>query len=256
LATDGVELQYNLHDRADRTEPKRSSRNRQCLVSLLRKLKEVIDSPFLHGNSILDYGCGDRPYESLFATKYKNYVAADIAGNSKANIVIKASGQIPADDETFDCVLSSQVLEHVVDPQTYLGEAYRVLKQGGTLIVSTHGIWPYHPDPTDFWRWTIDGIQREIRRAGFEVLMVKGVFGLESTALQLWQDATFERLPRLIQPLYTWIFQSVIGFIESRHPDKTSDNASVYIVLARRPTRVSVEVLPNRPLRTADYDQN
>jgi SAM-dependent methyltransferase len=209
---------------------------------LLKKLKEVIDSPFLHGDSILDYGCGDRPYESLFAAKFKNYVAADIAGNPKANFVIGANGQIPTDDETFDCVFSSQVLEHVVEPQLYLREAHRVLKQDGTLIVSTHGIWPYHPDPTDFWRWTIDGLQREVGRAGFEILMVKGIFGLESTALQLWQDATFERLPRFMQPLYTWFFQTAIGFIESRRGDKTSDNASVYIVLARRQMSPSAEV--------------
>jgi len=208
---------------------------------LLRKLKEVIDSPFLQGDSILDYGCGNRPYESLFAAKYKNYIAADIAGNPKADLVIGTNGQIPTGDETFDCVFSSQVLEHVLDPQVYLREAHRVLKEEGTLIVSTHGIWPYHPDPTDYWRWTIDGLQREIRRAGFEILMVRGVFGLESTALQLWQDATFERLPKFIQPLYTWFFQTTIGLIERRHPDKTSDNASVYIVLARRQAQASAE---------------
>jgi len=239
---DRAELRYIPGGRGDRTKPAKWSRTHQCLVSLLRKLKEVVDSPFLHGDSILDYGCGDRPYESLFAAKYKNYVAADIPGNSKANLVIGANGQIPAADETFDCVFSSQVLEHVREPQMYLREAHRVLKQEGNLIVSTHGIWPYHPDPTDFWRWTIDGLQREIHRAGFEILMVKGVFGLESTALQLWQDATFERLPRFVQPLYTWFFQMAIGLIESRHPDKTSNNASVYIVLARRQTRASADL--------------
>ena len=241
MATDRTDLQYTPGDRGDRTKPRASSRNHQNLVYILRKLKEVADSPFLHGDSILDYGCGNRPYEFLFATKYKKYVAADIAGHPKANLLIGPNGQLPTGDETFDCVFSSQVLEHVVDPQVYLREAHRVLNQEGTLILSTHGIWPYHPDPTDFWRWTIDGLQLEIRRAGFEILMVKSIFGLESTALQLWQDATFERLPRFLQPLYTWFFQTAIGLIERRHPDKTSDNASVYIVLARRRTLASAE---------------
>jgi len=244
LATDRAELQYILEGRGDRIRTRKWSRTHQCVSSLLRKLKEVIDSPFVHGDSILDYGCGNRPYESLFSEKYKNYVAADIAGNPTANLVIGANGQIPTGDEVFDCVFSSQVLEHVVDPQVYLREAHRVLKQEGTLIVSTHGIWPYHPDPTDLWRWTIDGLQREIRRAGFEILMVRSVFGLESTALQLWQDATFERLPRFMRPLYTWFFQTAIGLIESRHPDKTSDNASVYVVLARRQVLSSGEPEP------------
>jgi SAM-dependent methyltransferase len=126
------------------------------------------------------------------------------------------------------------VLEHVASPRVYLREAHRVLKPKGSLILSTHGIWPYHPDPMDYWRWTIEGLQCEIRQAGFEIVMVQSVFGVESCALQLWQDATFERLPAFVRPIYTWIFQSAIGLIERRHPDKVSNDASVYIVLARK----------------------
>jgi SAM-dependent methyltransferase len=238
MASDLIEQGYNVQERGDRTRPGRSLRNYQCLIAILKKLQHVVDSDdLLEGGDILDYGCGSKPYESLFVTKFKNYVGADIAGNSKANLIIGAEGEIPASDESFDCVLSSQVLEHVVSPQIYLKEAYRVLRQGGHLIVSTHGIWPYHPDPTDFWRWTIDGLQREVTRAGFEVVNVQSVFGLESSALQLWQDATYERLPRFLQPLYTRFFQAFIGFIESRQPDKISNDASVYIVLARRPAK-------------------
>ena len=43
------------------------------------------------------------------------------------------------------------------------------------------------------------------------------------------------RLPRALRPLYTWFFQSLIGLIERRQPDKLSNDASCYIVLARKP---------------------
>jgi SAM-dependent methyltransferase len=233
---DLIESEYNAQERGDRMRPSRSLRTYQCLITILKRLEHIVNSDALApGDSLLDYGCGSRPYEALFSNKFKNYIGADIEGNAKANLIIGPEGQIPAADESFDCVLSSQVLEHVVNPQIYLREAFRVLKAGGHLIVSTHGIWPYHPDPTDFWRWTIDGLQREVGRAGFEIVTVQSVFGLESSALQLWQDATYERLPGFLQLLYTWFFQTIIGFIESRHPDKVSNDASVYIVLARRP---------------------
>jgi SAM-dependent methyltransferase len=235
-ANDVIEREYNVQERGDRIRPKKSLRTYQCLVTILGRLQHIINSDSLSpGKTVLDYGCGSRPYETLFSQKFKDYVGADIAGNPKADLTIGSEGQVPAPNESFDCVLSSQVLEHVVSPQIYLKEAYRVLREGGHLIVSTHGIWPYHPDPTDFWRWTIDGLQREIQRAGFEIVMVQSVFGLESSALQLWQDATYERLPGFLQPLYTRFFQTLIGLIESRHPDKVSNDASVYIVLARRP---------------------
>ncbi|HYY58577.1 MAG TPA: class I SAM-dependent methyltransferase [Pyrinomonadaceae bacterium] len=226
---------YHDHDRGDRTAPSRSDRNYYALTLLLDKFRRVVDSDLLpEGEKILDYGCGNKPYQRLFGRKFKSYVGADIVGNSEAELILDAAGKVPAEDLSFDCVLSSQALEHVVSPRLYLKEAHRLLKPGGSLILSTHGIWPYHPDPTDYWRWTIEGLQFEIRQAGFEIMMMQGVFGLESSALQLWQDATFERLPRILRPLYTWIFQSAIGLIERRHPDKVSNDASVYVVLARK----------------------
>lgn len=226
---------YHDHDRGDRTRPARSARNYYALTLLLEKLRRVVDSSLLEGGeTILDYGCGNQPYRDLFSAKFVRYVGADIAGNSLADLIIDAEGKLPVEDESFDCVLSSQVLEHVASPRIYLREAHRVLKPKGSLILSTHGIWPYHPDPMDYWRWTIEGLQCEIRQAGFEIVMVQSVFGVESCALQLWQDATFERLPAFVRPVYTWIFQSAIGFIERRQPDKVSNDASVYIVLARK----------------------
>ena len=227
---------YQVQERGSRTAPSKFHRNFRCLTALLDRFQRIIDSDLLsQGQSILDYGCGNQPYASLFKKKFKHYVSADIVGNNDASLVLDPDGRLPTKDQSFDCVLSSQVLEHVVSPEVYLDEAFRVLRTGGSLILSTHGIWPYHPDPCDFWRWTLDGLQVQIRQAGFEILKVQSVFGLESSALQLWQDATFERLPRLLQPVYTGFFQLMIGLLERRHTDKISNDAAVYIVLARKP---------------------
>jgi SAM-dependent methyltransferase len=235
--SDEVEkLKFVTGERGDRLRPPQHSRLRWTLVFLSDRMRRVAESELLAGGeSLLDFGCGNKPYRELFSKKFGRHVGADIAGNSDADLVIAEDGRVPSPDESFDAVLSSQVLEHVTDPRLYLDEAYRLLRPGGSLILSTHGIWPYHPDPTDFWRWTKDGLLREIGRAGFEILSVQGVLGLETSALQLWQDATFERLPRPLQPVYTWFFQTLIGLIARRHPDHVSDDAAVYVVLARKP---------------------
>jgi SAM-dependent methyltransferase len=227
---------YQDNERGDRAAPGRANRVYCSLVLLLRKFEQIVRSDKLApGESVLDYGCGNKPYQMLFSEKFANYVCADLPGNGEAEVIIRGDGTLPSADNTFDCVLSSQVLEHVIDPALYLREAFRVLKPRASLIISTHGWWAYHPDPSDYWRWTIDGLQLQIRSAGFEIETVKGVFGPESVALQLWQDSTFYRLPRLIQPAYTWFFQSLIWLIERRVPDRVSDDASVYIVWARKP---------------------
>lgn len=236
MANEEATSSYLLGVRGSRTTPKRSNRVYNHLTLLFKKMQELVLSAELPaGENLLDYGCADKPYEELFQQKFVNHIGADLRGNEKASVEIKPNGDLPCEDSSFDCVLSSQVLEHVPDPHQYLRESFRVLKDGGSLIVSTHGIWPYHPDPTDFWRWTIDGLQREIELAGFEIVRVKSVFGLEAVSLQLWQDSTSERLPAFLRSTYTWIIQRAIEFIERRQPDKLSNDASIYIVLARKP---------------------
>lgn len=228
-------LSFASGHRGDRLSPGRTHRAYWHLKILADALKSVVDSDLVQsGDKVLDYGCGNRPYERFFAGKFKEYIAADIPGNRDAQLVIGPDGRLPVDSMTFDCVLSSEVLEHTINPESYLSEARRVLRPGGLLLISAPAIWVYHPDPVDYWRWTIAGLQAQIRCAGFDILTTKGVFGPESSALQLWQDSTFDRVPRFIQPLYTWIFQFIIGRIERREPDKLSNDASVYVVLARR----------------------
>jgi len=222
-------------DRGDRLHPSRTHRTRWHLLLLAERLRNIVESELLPpGQRLLDYGCGGKPYRSLFSRKFAEYVGADISQSEGADLVLGKKGEIPVEGGSFDCVLSSQVLEHVEDPFRYLREAHRVLRSEGRLIISTHGIWHYHPDPQDYWRWTLDGLQHELRRAGFRPLTIHGVFGIESCALQLWQDATFERLPRWLRPVYTGLIQGVIGLIERRHPDEVSTNASVYVILAQK----------------------
>lgn len=58
-------------------------------------------------------------------------------------------------DESFDFVLSDQVLEHVEgNPQHAIDESHRVLRPGGVAIHTTCFINPVHGAPKDFWRFT------------------------------------------------------------------------------------------------------
>jgi hypothetical protein len=108
------------------------------------------------------------------------------------------------------------------------------LNPAGTLILSTHGVWAYHPHPNDYWRWTRTGLSREIEKAGFEVVTVRSVLGSETSALQLWQDATIYRCPRMLRRIYAGCFQAMIRAIERRRKTGPADGAAVYVVLARK----------------------
>lgn len=114
---------------------------------------------------VLDYGCGGSPYRSLFPNA--DYQRADCVDVPGLDYVFGEDEKIDAADGSFDFVLSTQVLEHVRHPQWYLREAHRLLKPGGLLVVSTHGLFEEHGAPIDFRRWTLEGLFSELEDAGF-----------------------------------------------------------------------------------------
>lgn len=77
-------------------------------------------------------------------------------------------GHLPVEDGTFDGVLSIQVLEHVPNPAAYLHEAMPVLRPGGRLVRTTHGVWEDH-GPVDLFRWIAEGLTAEVTAAGYTV---------------------------------------------------------------------------------------
>ncbi len=82
--------------------------------------------------------------------------------------------RLPFEDNMFDFVISDQVIEHLEDPIKALRESARILKGGGTAIVTTGLLNPLHPSPQDYWRLTPDGLKTAIRGDGIEVLECGG----------------------------------------------------------------------------------
>ena len=149
----------------------------------LRQLRKAIgqeiarnrlDAP---GFDIVDFGAGDAPYRGLFPVG--SYRMADIAeaGHHTQPDLAIVSGRVVAEDKCADIVVSFLVLEHVDDVALYLQEARRLLRPGGKLLLTTHGVWPYHPHPRDLWRWTPEGMREELTRNGFVPLKIRGVVG-------------------------------------------------------------------------------
>jgi SAM-dependent methyltransferase len=108
---------------------------------------------------VLDVGCGFKPYHPLFAPYAAAYVGVD-SGDHAAPDLVGTAEQIPVEDESFDVVVCSQVLEHVDDPAQVVRELHRVTAPGGRVLASTHGVQLYHPSPVDYWRWTHTGLAR------------------------------------------------------------------------------------------------
>jgi SAM-dependent methyltransferase len=185
-------------------------------------------------SSVLDYGCGDRPYRQLLPLEC-HYQGADLPGNAKADINIDPNGKVPIADGSCDFVLSTQVLEHVTDPATYLDECRRVLKPGGKLLLTTHGLMFYHPHPLDLWRWTAKGLKMTVERAGLRVAEVEGVMGLTPTAIWLVMFFAQARLPWGFRHLFV-VLSNLFILLSDRFTSNASrlENACVYTLIAER----------------------
>jgi SAM-dependent methyltransferase len=186
------------------------------------------------GGRVLDYGCADLPYAGFFPAGTE-FVGADLPGNPEATLHLNPDGTVPVDDGAFDAVLSTQVLEHVEDPATYLSECFRVLRPGGRLLLSTHGVFMYHPDPDDYWRWTGAGLKRAVSGAGFEIERFEGIIGPLATGLQMTQDSIYWHLPRLLRPIFAFVMQSLIALADRESPERRRLDAAIFAVIARRP---------------------
>lgn len=184
---------------------------------------------------MLDYGCGHQPHRDL--GQGVEVVGADLPGNPVAAVEVRADGTLPAEDASFDAVLSTQVLEHVGDPALHLAESFRVLRPGGRLVLSTVGLQVYHPDPVDYWRWTCAGLQKETADAGFEIEHFEGVMGLMATGVQLVQDAIIFRLGAhpAAQRMVCRMMQSLVALADRFERQPSRDlNAMCWALVARR----------------------
>lgn len=188
------------------------------------------------GGRVLDYGCAEMPYRDAFPPGVE-LVGADLPGNPVAAIRIGPDGSLDADGQSFDAVLSTQVLEHVEDPGHYLSECYRVLRPGGRLLLSTHGIMIYHPDPVDLWRWTWAGLERIVSEPGFEIVRRDGIMGPAATGLQLLQDGVYYRLSRpAAQRAFAFGMQRLISLAARLEPPSSArHNALVFAIVAEKP---------------------
>ncbi|MBL8101253.1 MAG: class I SAM-dependent methyltransferase [Anaerolineales bacterium] len=85
----------------------------------------------------------------------------------------------PFQAESVDCILCTEVLEHLPDPQACVDEIHRLLHNNGVALVSVPFFYPVHADPYDFQRFTEDGLRHLFREfKSIEVYRMGGYAGV------------------------------------------------------------------------------
>jgi len=136
-------------------------------------LKSYFDSYVKSDYSVLDIGCGDgQHYGFMLASRVSQYFGLDVSSEAlkiAAKQGIKPNlwpghGRMPFNDNCFDAAICIEVLEHLQNPEHVVSEIHRILKPGGTVIVTVPNI----------------GYFRE------RLLLLKGTFNPGGSPLTAW----------------------------------------------------------------------
>lgn len=197
------------------------------------ELLDIKERGLLRG-TVLNAGCGWRRIGHLVEGTLVNQ---DISwdGDTRTHVdIFSPIHDVPRPDGSFDCVLCIAVLEHVANPVEVVAELFRVTKPGGYVVASVPFLQPEHKIPTDFQRYTRDGLTFLFSNAGFEIEEVRPLYTVYHTLhwivyewLKLSSSFAYRAMRVLFLPPLSYM---------ARHSTLVSDTtASGFRVLARKP---------------------
>ena len=109
--------------------------------------RELLLAQVAAGDRVLDLGCGDGAFAAALTGAGAVVTAVDVSGEAVRRArrrapgaqveLVTEGGELPFAEDAFDLVWCGETLEHVADVAGLLAEVRRVLRWGGTLLVTT-----------------------------------------------------------------------------------------------------------------------
>jgi SAM-dependent methyltransferase len=123
--------------------------------------KDTLSGPFLEIGS-RDYG-STQDLRSFFPGE--TYVGVDLSQGDGVDRVLDLTQPFEAIDEAlgqqrFGTIFSFSVMEHCDQPFLMAENMTRLLKPGGKIVLSVPFAWKFHGYPSDYWRFTAEGIKK------------------------------------------------------------------------------------------------
>ncbi len=209
-------------------------------TKIVRRNLDIFLEKHASSERIVDIGSGNSSYNRFFP----NRIAIDIDPARKPDIVGDAHN-LPFKDGEVDAILSTDVCEHLKDPEKAVSEMKRVLKKGGKIIFTTRFIFPIHDAPNDFWRFTKYGL-RELFK-DFDILELEPETTDFSTLAILLQRTGYQTKLRWNKPMkfllfltarilthMNWFIQEEYGDIARKNKERGILASGYYLVAQKR----------------------
>lgn len=159
------------------------------------------------GMTVLDNGAGARTYPGVITLEYEDRFQCDV----------RADGlDLPFRDDCFDLILSQAVLEHVIDPQRYIDEIFRVLRPGGILYLEVAFIQPVHCAPMHYYNHTPYAVSHVCRAFEIDDMGTIGTF--QETIAWLCRSVGV-KAPKVEEPKWEQRWHAASGiYVRARKP--------------------------------------
>ncbi len=154
-------------------------------LQILTIFKDLRNELPKYSGKVLDVGCGQSPYRFLLNEERTSYFGIDIVDADKFDYsnkdITPFNGEdIPFENEFFDGVICTEVLEHVPKYQKMADEIHRVMKSDATGIITIPWSARYHYIPWDYFRYTPSSLKSifskfsevEIKHRGTDIAVI------------------------------------------------------------------------------------
>lgn len=208
-----------------RDRPSILSPNYLHLFALARELKGMLRD---RGGLTLDLGADEAPYR-VFLGQPHTYYRFDLDPACRPDVAADIV-RLPIRSDSVDLVICTQVAEFVADPRELASECRRVLRPGGTLVLSAPYFWPNQPTELDNYRFTYQAMRRLC--AGFTDVRIRPVGNAWVTLAQVAARCVYQAVGVAGLPAY--VVLALLGRVFDLLPEDNSLSTG-YVVRAVKP---------------------
>ena len=120
------------------------------------------------GGVVIDLGGGKNPsYERFWHIRPEKFIRVDIDKKTEPDVVADLNKLLPFPDNYADAIFLFNVIYILESPQKTLWEINRILKSGGKLFITSPFVFNEAKEPSDYWRFTSEGLEKLFKESGF-----------------------------------------------------------------------------------------
>ncbi len=204
--------------------------------------------PLYAKGKLIDLGCGKAPLYCEYKKYVDDVICVDWENTHHKNQYLDyecdLTKTLPFNNNEFDTIILSDVLEHIPEPQNLWNELYRILSVDGIVLLNVPFFYWIHEAPHDYYRYTEFALRRFAEASGFTLLVLHPTGGTPEILADLLAKH-FRHIPVIGNTLAITVQFMIIKLINTSLGNKISAKTAInfplgYFCVAQKTARESL----------------